>query len=207
MSEHPDVETLEAYVANELTATSKSALESHTEFCTRCRTIVEALRTFEERISASDTWKIVDSITAPHRHQLELEDLAAQIASEDQRAIELLGGLIAKPAAFLWSNLPARSRFRTGGVVRLLSRTANEVCEIDPQHARNLADTAIQISELLPDDLYPAHGVYELRGSAWKARANALLVLGDFANALHALTRAERDYARLPFPGLGLASV
>jgi tetratricopeptide (TPR) repeat protein len=49
--------------------------------------------------------------------------------------------------------------------------------------------------------------VYELRGTAWKERANALLRLAEFDEALESLRRAESAYEHLRSPGHGLAAV
>ena len=77
----------------------------------------------------------------------------------------------------------------------------------EPLHALNLADAARQIADGLPDDYYPADAVYELRGTAWKAIANANRFLGRFADGFKAADRAEQAYRRLPNAGRQLARI
>jgi tetratricopeptide (TPR) repeat protein len=98
-------------------------------------------------------------------------------------------------------------RLVTGGVARRLTAHAHQVYEDEPLDAVTFADLAILIAETLADDAYPWKAVFELRGAAWKERANALRVAGDFPGALEALTHAERAYRNLRSAGFGLASV
>jgi len=63
------------------------------------------------------------------------------------------------------------------------------------------------VADLLPDDIYPNKAVYELRGTAWKERANALLRLAKFDEALESLRLAEHAYEHLRSSGRGLAAV
>jgi tetratricopeptide (TPR) repeat protein len=84
---------------------------------------------------------------------------------------------------------------------------AHAVCADRPLDALSFAETAIGLSEMLPDDTYPFQAVYDLRGTAWKERANALIRLGRLDDALESLTRAERAYRHLSAAGFGLSSV
>ncbi|HYM59320.1 MAG TPA: hypothetical protein VEZ11_00355 [Thermoanaerobaculia bacterium] len=132
---------------------------------------------------------------------------AARIASEDREAGELLRPLFDAPAKAAWTSLHTQKRFLTGGVVRRLSEHAHSVCENEPLDALTFADAAISVAEALPNDAYPAKAVYELRGTAWKERANAQLLLGQCPEALESLNRAERAYRHLTSASLGLATV
>jgi len=67
--------------------------------------------------------------------------------------------------------------------------------------------TAVSISAVLPDTVYPRHAVHEIRGEAWKERANALDALGRYPEAFEALNAAEIEYRCLPHPGAGIVSL
>jgi tetratricopeptide (TPR) repeat protein len=82
----------------------------------------------------------------------------------------------------------------------LLIARAASLHEREPLEALRFAEAAISVTEALP-------GEHELRGTAWKERANALSYLGRFEEALESCRRAERAYRELPAPELGLATV
>lgn len=134
---------------------------------------------------------------------------AERIEAEDREADAILAAerLLEAPTKIAWKNLQRNKRLITGGIVRRLNAHAHTICENEPHDALMFTDTAISIAETLPDDAYPWNAVHELRGTAWKERANALLVLGDFPAALDALTHAERAYRHLKSAGLGLSTV
>lgn len=181
----------------------RSEIETHIAACAMCRTTVDFMRVTDADLGDEDVWEqtegsaTMDSLLA----------MAEQIAAEDAEADELLKNLLHAPAVTAWTKIENMKRYRTGGVVRRLNSHAQSVCEVEPLEALTFADAAISVAEALPDDLYPASAVYELRGTAWKERANAQRFLGRFDAALESLVRAERAYRKLRSPTLGLASV
>ncbi|MGZ5441674.1 MAG: hypothetical protein ACXW4P_24875 [Thermoanaerobaculia bacterium] len=132
-----------------------------------------------------------------------------RIAAEDREADEVLADrkLFSSPARTAFMNVQRDKRLLTGGVVRRLTAYAHEIHRNEPLDAVTFADAAILIAEVLPDDAYPWKAVFELRGTAWKERANALRVAGQFPGALDACTHAERAYRNLRSPGFGLSAV
>jgi tetratricopeptide (TPR) repeat protein len=92
-------------------------------------------------------------------------------------------------------------------VARKLTAHAQSLCRSEPLAALTFAEAAVSVAEALPNDAYAARAVYEVRGSAWRAQANALNFLGRFHEALESCRRAERAYRQLRSSGLGLASV
>jgi AraC-like DNA-binding protein len=158
-------------------------------------------------------------ITAEHLPEVEPTDVSSnsdaarayieRIETEDREANEVLAQekLLASPIKTAWINPHRDKRLLTGGVVRRLCAHANSVHESEPLDALTFADAAISVAEALPDDTYPPQAVFELRGTAWKERANALMVLGDYPAALDALTQAERTFAHSWSPAFGLSTV
>jgi tetratricopeptide (TPR) repeat protein len=130
-----------------------------------------------------------------------------RVAEEDGEAEAILAPYLEHPVRAAWEALTTRRRFRTGGVVRKLNAAAHANYKNKPQVALTFADAAISIAELLPEDAYPARAVYQLRGTAWKERANALMILGEFPQAHDSLDRAQRAFAKTPHNGLGLSIV
>jgi tetratricopeptide (TPR) repeat protein len=181
----------------------RSEIERHVAACAECSTTVDFMRVTDADLGDEDVWERTEGSATMDS----LFAMAAQIAAEDAEADELLKDLLHAPAATAWTKIQNKRRLRTGGVVRRLSAHAHSVCEGEPLEALTFADAAISVAEALPDDAYPGLAVYELRGTAWKERANAQRLLGRFEAALESLARAERAHRKLHSPTLGIACV
>jgi tetratricopeptide (TPR) repeat protein len=182
-------------------------VEKHISACVDCRLTLDRIRDFDEGLADGDSWRGFDDET-PSRSREMLLAFAEAVATEDGEAKRLLAEFETAPAARLvWANLPSKPAYRTGGVVRLLSKRANAMCDRDPRHALALAETAIAIASLLSKDNYPAPALHDWRGETWKEQANALYCLGRFDDALEALTRAKGEYDQLPHAGIGHVAV
>jgi tetratricopeptide (TPR) repeat protein len=181
----------------------RSIITRHTAECATCRTTLDFFAVAEDDLSDVDVWEpVMGSATREA-----LMSYAARIADEDSEAEELLKPLFDAPAKAAWTNLHMQKRFLSGGVARRLSAHAHSVCDNEPLDALTFADAAVSVAEALPDDTYPAKAIYELRGTAWKERANAQRLLGECPEALESLLRAERAYKHLASPSLGLSIV
>jgi tetratricopeptide (TPR) repeat protein len=180
----------------------REAIERHTAVCGQCRTRLDFFAVTEADLTDADIWE--ESLGSATRDSLFA--YASQIADEDNEADEMLQPLFAAPAKTAWTNLHRQRRFLTGGVARRLSAHAHDLCESEPLEALTFADAAISVAEALSEDEYPANTVYEMRGTAWRERASALMFLGDFPGALDSVAHAERAYKKLTSPSLGLAS-
>jgi tetratricopeptide (TPR) repeat protein len=179
------------------------AIRRHTAGCAECQADLDFVSIREEDLGDGDVWE-------PGVGSAMYEALmafGARIAEEDREAEELLAPLLANPAHAAWTNIALQKRYLTGGVVRKLSAHAHSVFDSEPLDALTFADAAIAVAEALPDDTYPGLAIYELRGTAWKERANALRLLGEFTEALESLKRAERAYKNLADDGVPLATV
>jgi tetratricopeptide (TPR) repeat protein len=131
----------------------------------------------------------------------------ARVARENADADELLKDYFKVPEKAAYRNLAAQRKFVTGGVVRRLAQRAFEVCANEPLHALVFADAAIAVAEALPKNDYPPNALHDLRGRAWKERANAFNQLGESAPALDALDHAEREYRQVTSNMLSLGNV
>jgi hypothetical protein len=194
---------LYAFNADAVPGDRHAIIREHLTRCAECQATVDFFATAEEDLTDVEVWeRIIGSDT-----YASLMEFAARISSEDETATALLADFLESPASAAWTDLVSKRRFHTGGVVRKLTSKAHSLCEIDHLASLTFADAAISVAEILPDDAYPARAVYQLRGAAWKERAIAQMLLGDFPAALDSLNRAERAYRRLATPALGLAMV
>lgn len=204
MAHIPDDElALYAFDALQVAPSRRSEIEREIASCTACQTTLDFMTVSDLELADPDLWEPLSGSPTLDA----LRDLAARIAAEDEEAEALLEPMLAAPALAAWTDLATRRRYRTGGVVRRLIAQAASLHERDPLDALTFAEGAISVAEALPVDLYPAKAVYELRGTAWKERANALSYLGRFDEGLESCRRAERAYRELVAPGLGLSTV
>lgn len=198
---HPEL-SLFAHDKLEVAPGRREEIESHIANCAECGATLDFYAVAEEDLGDLAVWQPIIGSTAAA-----MSAYAYQCAAEDAEAEELLKEYFEKPRKAALMNIGNHRRFHTGGVVRRLNAKAHEVVGSKPLDALIYADLAQVVAELLPDDLYPNKAVYELRGAAWKERANALLRLAKFDDALESLRLAESAFENLRSSGYGLASV
>lgn len=182
-------------------------IEQEAAHCPICRTSLDffSVVTAEElaNIELRDgepTWRNQDDAMRAHIERIAAEDREADELLEEKKLLE-------SPTKTAWTNLPRDKRLLSGGIVRRLCAHANKIYESEALDALTFADAAISVAEALPDNTYPWNAVFELRGTAWKERANALKILGEYPAALEALKHAERAYGELQSSGFGLSTV
>jgi tetratricopeptide (TPR) repeat protein len=180
----------------------REEIESHVANCAECGATFDFYAVAEEDLGDLAVWQPIIGSTAAA-----MSAYANQCAAEDTEADELLKEYFEKPRKAALVNIRNQRKFHTGGVVRRLNAKAHELYLSKPLDALIFADLAQVVAELLPNDIYPNSAVYELRGTAWKERANALLRLAEFDDALESLTRAQHAYEHLRSSGRGLGAV
>jgi tetratricopeptide (TPR) repeat protein len=178
-------------------------IESHIANCAECGATFDFHSVAEEHdLVGLAVWQpIIGSTFAA------MSAYANKYAAEDTEADELLKEYFEKPRKAALLNIRNQRKFHTGGVVRRLNAKAHEIVASEPLEALIFANLAEAVADVLPDDMYPNNAVYELRGTASKERANALLRLARFDEALEALLGAQSAYEHLRSSGHGLASV
>jgi tetratricopeptide (TPR) repeat protein len=185
----------------------RAAIEEHLAACAECQETHDFFAIGEgavdEALREEDTW---EPMTGSATYDA-LMEYGARVGEEDRDAEIVLQPYLENPIRAAWDALTTKRRYRTGGVVRKLNAAAHANYRSKPRVALTFADAAISIAELLPDDAYPARALYQLRGTAWKERANALMILGEFPQAHESLDRAQRAYVNTPHSGLGLSIV
>src|SRR5258708_40010460 len=195
---HPTEEALAEYAFDPDAIPNRREIEAHVADCPACSSVLTFIRSVDAGLADGDAWSITEHDGSTRE---EMRDLAGQAAAEDHEASELLADLLENPARTAWQDLGTQPRYHTAGVVRRLLRVANEACYRATLDALTFADTAIEIAERLTRYALPI--LHDLRGTAWKERANALRLLGRYDAALEALTHAEREFRDVPTAPLG----
>jgi tetratricopeptide (TPR) repeat protein len=199
----PDVElSLYAHDPESFPQERSREIERHTASCAECGASLDFYSVAEEDLHDPAVWQPIGATMAAL-----MTAYAHRCAAEDAEADRLLEPYVDNPVRAAWADLRRRREFHTGGVVRRLNARAHAIVASEPLDALTYADLAQMVAEILPDDTYPNNAVYELRGTAWKERANALVRLGNLDEALESLRRAERAYGHLRSSGQGLAAV
>jgi hypothetical protein len=195
---HIDEDALTEYVlADGRAGTASAAIEGHLKECEECDARCRGIAAFFDALTSRDMWEAADAGADVAANERAILELAARSQEEYAEAREALAPLIADTVGFVRERIERDEEFRTGGAVRVLSEAANDACERNPLHARNLADAAVVIAERLSTDDYPLDTVQTLRSLAWKERANALRFLAEYPAALDALDHAQRELSRL----------
>ena len=204
MGEHISNDELSLFAHDQLAfdRERREEIESPIATCAECGATFDFYSVAEEDLGDLAVWRPIIGSTA-----MAMRAYANQCAAEDAEADELLKEYFENPRKAAMANLRNQRRFHTGGVVRRLNAKAHEVVASKPLDALIFADLAQVVADSLADDLYPNHAVFELRGTASKERANALLRLAEFDDALDALQQAQHAYEHLRSPGYGLATV
>ena len=176
-------------------------LEIHAHLA-RCRDCADTYDTFVTTLAGDDD----ENFLASEGSAVSME-YGARVARENADADKLLKEYFAEPEKAAYRDLASQRKFLHGGVVRRLAKRAFDLRLSEPLNALTFADVAIAVAEAIPEKAYPKNVVHDLRGRAWKERANALNQLGEPAAALDALDHAERAYKRLTSNTLGLGNV
>jgi len=174
-------------------------VHAHLAVCSDC---ADTFDTFVSTFAGEDD----DAYLASER-SVSSRSYGALVARENADADEQLKGYFAEPEKAAWRNLAAQRKFVHGGVVRRLAKKAFDICASEPLNALTFADAAIAVAEAIPTSQYPSNALHDLRGRAYKERANALNRLGEPAAALEALEHAEREYDQTTSNTLGLGNV
>jgi tetratricopeptide (TPR) repeat protein len=198
----PDLElSLYAFDPDALSRERAAEIDRHTARCADCGVRLDFYAVAEEDLHDPSVW-VLPAVSPASA----MRAYARRCQAEDAEADALLEPYFRNPVKAAW-HLGRRRELYTGGVVRKLNAQAHATFASLPRVALTHADNAQVIAEALPDDLYPNGAVYELRGTAWKERANALVRLGRLDEALESVRRAERAYEHLQSSGHGLAAV
>ncbi|HEV2719986.1 MAG TPA: zf-HC2 domain-containing protein, partial [Thermoanaerobaculia bacterium] len=207
MNEHYDEATLADYLDGPEAFAEREALERHLAACRDCRDLLDDLKELEAALQSGEMWDAAEALSSERDAPESISSLAAALAREEEQAAQRLARIIDSPIMFRRARVMERAELHNAGAVRFLCARSRELREKQPMHALTLADAAVALSDRLPRERYPSTMIADLRGSAWLERANALRLLGRFAEALDALDIAERAYAHTPVATFSLALV
>lgn len=192
--QHPGLEALERFLADELSEGESRALQRHIFTCTHCEERLVALLPGKSRKSTPDHRDLIRRVADDQRTATERRraDLAAERAAAADLWRELEPHDTARRRALIWEE-PA---YQTWGLFELLAQRSHEILPQEPRKAEDLARLALDVAEQLDGLAYGSGAVEAAKGRAWLHLANTLRVLGDFRQAEQAFQTAELFLAR-----------
>ena len=197
---HPDRETLERFLDDELPEEQSRTLQRHLFACSGCeKSLVEILPPIEGRCASEGT-------AADTSDASDYRDLVRQVLLEARQEGEQRRALLARErqeAGRLWREVRAldlaagrelvweNPRFQTWGFFELLVDKARWTVLEEPRKAEEMLRLALDVIEHLDPGHYGPGSIDSARARAWASLGNALRVLADFRQAEQAFRQAE----------------
>lgn len=194
---HPDRETLELFLDNELPEELSRTLQRHLCICSRCENnLIETLPgpgTLSGLSGDEGYGSLVSRVLREARHNGDLR--RARLASERREAGHLWREVRALDSETRRELVWEDPRFQSWGFFEMLVDRARSAVLEEPRRAEGLLRLALDVSDHLSPDLYGPGSVDSAKGRAWAGLGNALRVVSDFRQAEQAFRNAETHLA------------
>jgi tetratricopeptide (TPR) repeat protein len=198
---HLDCETLERFLADDLTPEEDRSLQRHVFTCARCEERLVGLLSLggsalpgSFRAEEPAHREVIRTVVEEGRQSAGRlqEDLALERAEAASRwrDLERLGQ--EERRNLVWND----PRYQTWGFFELLADLCHDVLVQEPRKAEDVARLALDVAEQLSAVRYGAPAVEAAKARAWTHLANALRVLSDFRQAEQAFQTAELHLSR-----------
>lgn len=196
------------YALVEDAASADPETEGHLSSCPECMELYGSIMEFAGALDDAAVWS-ADVVAIPSLNEMNggVDMLVAEslrLEEERARGFEHVATLLGIAADGWHAYLRRIDGVCTVGLVDALLDEARKHGSA-PREWERVADLAIEVAETLDPRSYPAGMVARARGNAWKERANALRLRGEFQDALWAVDEAERHYQQQPIPDFDLA--
>lgn len=175
-----------------LMETNRAGTDTHLPSCPVCSEKMKSVRALAGTLRDRAVWDTRHVTEEPNRNTIAtLRAFANRMADEDTRAEAYLRDLLDGPRDQWMAKLHAHPDYRTAGVVRKLIAAASRAVDTMPPDAVEMTAMATEIADRMDDDSLAGDTVLRLRGQAWREKAYALYLTGDFGKAVEAVQRAE----------------
>lgn len=193
---HPDRETLEFFLDDELPEEQSRTLQRHLFTCSGCEErLIDILPGTAGRTPATpaDTGSGYGSLVRRVLREARQEGdhrraLLAQERREAGRLWRQVRNLDAKARRERVWNDPS---FQSWGFFELLVDRARMAVLEEPRRAEEMLRLALDVTDHLGPELYGPGSIDSAKARAWASLGNALRVLSDFRQAEHAFLQAE----------------
>ncbi len=197
------------YALVESSASADVETEAHLSSCPECMELYGSVVEFATALDDAAVWDgevvFLPSLAEPGPGADLLVAESLRLYEERARGLDLVATLLGIAPDGWHGHLRRIDGVCTVGLVEALLEEARKRSST-PREFERIADLAIEVSEALDPRSYPPGMVARSRGNAWKDRANALRLRGEFQDALWALDEAERHFRKQPIPEFDLAT-
>lgn len=187
---HYDDETLIA-----LSSDPAQDRDPHLSTCASCSEALAAYRDVVEVLAEPAVWDAQElRQEVPPQAIAALRSFAKDMAAEDASAGPLLEELLQSPRESWTLVVAGDLRYQTAGVVRILINRSETIIDQMPPDAVELARAAAVIAQALDPSEYVSDTVNGLRGAANRQLGYALFYVGEHAQALETVERAQAAF-------------
>ena len=113
------------------------------------------------------------------------------VVFEARESVLLFAELDGKPLEEQLALIQSDGRFQIWGLCQRLLKASFDAGFEDPGRAVGLAELAVRVAELLVEEAYDPHWVYDLRAKSWAYLGNARRILGELWSAEAAFRKAD----------------
>lgn len=190
-------------------ADEKRALDrEHLADCRSCHERLEECRRFTSILRQAEVWEQREIATEPHPQWVRRVAALIERLRDERIAADEVVSMQLKGASAGWrAKLALVAELDTIGMIDALLAHGDTLLNSTPADALELTSLAIEIADAMRIDAYPFDLVISARARAWRDHAFVLFYLGRFADALHAVDRAEQLFRQVPVHDFELARV
>lgn len=206
---HPDRETLEKFLDDDLSEEEGRSLQRHLFSCAGCEQHLIALLPVAPDCCAADSLQAPLPADLPPETESGYIGLLRQVLRETREEMSQRKSTLSRErtaADHTWEKVRdfgfgalrelvwEDPRFQSWGFFELLVDKAREAALEEPRRAEELLRVALDVTEHLDPELYGNGAIGAARTRAWSNLGNALRILGDFRQAEQAFLQAEAHF-------------
>lgn len=188
----------------------REEIEEHLVSCPSCRETADSYLEFAQSLSDATVWEREEFTSAVSRADetkvRSFVDYAGKLQDEQNAAVEQITTLLGFEQELRKPYIDMSPDLWTAGFLQELCEFVHGLLDRSPAEASSIADLAIHVGSLIPENSYAANTIHHLRGRAWKEKSQALWRIDRHAEALTALDRAEENLAKSSASAFDLAT-
>ncbi|HVS33875.1 MAG TPA: hypothetical protein VMS98_20740 [Thermoanaerobaculia bacterium] len=173
------------------------ALDPHLTACSTCAETLQSYRAVADVLGQEAVWDSRELRQEPSAETISrLRAFASARQAEVGIAEELVESLFREPRES-WCSIVAHDiRYQNAGVANLLISSSESALTSQPKDGLEIGRAALVVAQSLDESDYETNVVARVRGAAGRQYAYALFIVGNTAEALKQVERAQRELDR-----------
>jgi len=189
MTDHPDRETLQRFVAGELSSGEARRTDQHLVFCSECRDRADEIST-RQALRLLDSWLSPGYDEAFNRAAERVVERLAGFAEDPRSTENLLAELLREPVSGRRRRIKNDERFQSLKLCQLLQSHSRKTWVSAPAAALEMADMAVEVTQYLDLGRYGSSVVEDARAVSWSYLGNSFRIGADYWRAEQAFQQA-----------------